>query len=302
MRRRLSGTAAVCALAAGLVGCGDAPPTATAGGSSGLPVATDVLVAEEEVAVVRRDGTVATVGHDGRPGRALVALPPDAGEPDAVAVGPDGRLVVVSTLRSDDDDPAVCAASVLQVLPDGSLSRLAEGASVALSADGRRMAFFRYAVVDGFCRRTDLVARDLETGADTTVAGPGDGEVGGTPPTWPVSWAPDGSRIAHVTREGAVVTDVATGRSTPVRPVPGLLAPAFLADGRLVGLDGCCIGGAAVATAEGEQVFAVDAPVRSIRAGRDGVGAWFTLEDVGLHRWDGATTRAVTADAVLTSG
>lgn len=43
-------------------------------------------------------------------------------------------------------------------------------------------------------------------------------------------------------------------------------------------------------------------PLRSLRAGRDGSGAWLTVEEGGLLRWDGRTLRRVVEDAVLSSG
>jgi hypothetical protein len=213
--------------------------------------------------------------------------------------------VLVSAVRYDDDDPEICAASVFQVLPGMRLRQLADGAAIALTADGLRLAYYRYANTGGFCRRTELVVRDLTDGSERTVPTPADGLVGGTPPEWPVNWSPDARQIAHVTRTGAVVTDVATGRATVLEAAPRTrtLAPAWLADGRLIALHGCCIGGGSIRV-EGtaEELFATPGPVRSLRPGRDGSGAWFVVEEQGLHRWDGTAVRPVYRDAVLASG
>lgn len=43
-------------------------------------------------------------------------------------------------------------------------------------------------------------------------------------------------------------------------------------------------------------------PVRSLRPGRNGVGAWFTVEEQGLHHWDGRQVGPVDSDALVTSG
>lgn len=276
--------------------CGDVTRDGAA-----LPVAGPVLVPEGQVAVVRPDRSVATVGA--QPQR-LGRLPDDAGEPDAVAVGRDGRLVLVSAVRWDDDDSAVCSATVLQVLADGELRQLVEGASVALSPDDGRIAYFRHATVDGYCRRTALVVRDLASGSERTVLSLQDAPVGATPPDWPVSWSPDGRRLAHVLAEGAVVTDVATGATEPATEALAqrALAPVWLADGTLLLLDGCCIGPGRVRTAAGAPVFEVPGPVRSIRPARTGAGAWLAVEGAGLYRWDGAAARPVDRDVLLTSG
>lgn len=292
-----------CALLMGLSACGDA--SVRAGGARETPVAGPALVGAGHVVVVRRDRTIATVAASGEVVDDLSTLPPQAGEPDAVAVSTDGQVVLVSAVKQDDDVPSVCAATVLQVLADGRTRELAEGAGIALSGSGRRLAYFRYATVDGFCRRTSLIVRDLADGAETTVTTLRDGPVGGTPPEWPVNWSPDEAQIAHVSRTGAVVTQVGTGATAAVDEGDGgrPLAPAWLPDGRLVVLHGCCIGGGSVrATGAAVEVFAVPGPLRSLRAGRDGVGAWFTVEDQGLHHWDGRDARAVLGDALLTSG
>ena len=288
----------------GLVACGDT--RAPSGTAPEVPVAGPALVAADQVVVVRRDRSIAVVSDDGTQAADLGEVPSEAGEPDAVAVSQDGRLVVVSAVAQDDDRVSVCAAAVLQVLEDGRLRQLAEGAAVALSADGTRLAYFRHATVNGFCRRTDLVVRDLRDGAETTVTTLDDGPVAGLPPPdWPVNWSPDGTQIAHVVEAGAVTTQVATGASAAVtagtegRP----LAPAWLPDGRLVVLHGCCLGGGSLrTTSPALEVFAVPGPVRSLRAGRNGVGAWFTVEEQGLHHWDGRQVRAVYSDALVTSG
>lgn len=292
-----------CVLLLLLAGCGDASTSDTA---SGQPVESprEPLVQPQHVVVVRADGSVAAVSPDGV-AEVLAAIPPDIGEPDAVAVSADGRLVLMSSVKYDDDAPSTCSAQVLQLLPDGRLRKLADGSSVSLTSTGSHLAYFRYAEVENFCRRTALVVRDLRNGSENVVPITGGAVAGGTPPEWPVSVSADTTQVAHVAAEGAVVTTVATGNTRVLREAQGdrLLAPAWLADGRLVAMHGCCIGGGAV-RAEGttNDLFEVPGPVRSLRAGRDGVGAWFTIEEQGLHHWDGTTTRKVFDDALLVSG
>lgn len=273
-------------------------------GRSAAPDTGPVLVPGGSVAVVLQDGTLGHVDDSGQVEQ-LAQLPDDVGEPDAVAVDPSGRVVLVSAVSSDDDDASVCQAVVLQAKGRGKLRRIADGASLALSADGRQLAYFRYATVDGYCRRTSLVVRDLGTGAERVVTELVHGPVGSTPPGWPVNWSPDGDEIAHVVDEGAVVTDVSTGATRPTRRFDGssALAPGWLPEAGLVVLEGCCIGGASArSVADGDEVFAVPGPLRSLRAGRDGSGAWLTVEEGGLLRWDGRTLRRVVEDAVLSSG
>ncbi len=287
-----------------LPSCGDAAQTSAASAGAAVRREGPVIVPVGEVAAAQQDRTIGRVAGNGRFER-LGELPVEAGEPDAVAVSQDGRLVLVSAVRSDDDDASVCQAVVLQVLVDGGLQRIADGASLALSADGRRLAYFRHATFDGFCRRTDLVVRDLGSGAESTVLRLADAPVGATPPSWPVNWSPDGDRLVHVTSDGAVVTDAATGETVPVSTTAGrsALAPAWLPDGRLIVLDGCCIGTASMRTADGgEEVFAVDRPVRSIRPGRRGTDVWLAVEEGGLVRWDGTVLRPVLPDVLVASG
>lgn len=287
-----------------LAGCGDASTFDTAPegpvGSSREP-----LVQPQHVVVVRADRSVAAVSPDGKAAEVLAAIPPDIGEPDAVAASADGRLVLVSSVKYDDDAPSTCSAQVLQVLSDGRLRTLADGSSVSLTPTGSHLAYFRYAEAQGFCRRTALVVRDLSDASENVVPVTGGAVAGGTPPEWPVSVSADATEVAHVAAEGAVVTTVETGDTRVLREAQGgrPLAPGWLADGRLVAMHGCCIGGGAV-RAEGTAIdlFDVSGPVRSLRAGRDGIGAWFTIEEQGLHHWDGTTTRKVVDDALVTSG
>jgi hypothetical protein len=185
------------------------------------------------------------------------------------------------------------------------LRRLADGSSISLTPDGSQLAYFRYAEQDGFCRRTALVVRDLGDGSETAVPTPDGAVAGVTPPEWPVSLSPDATEVAHVAPRGAVTTTVASGETRALRAAPGgrALAPAWLTDGRLVALHGCCIGSGAVRVDDSaDDLFAVPGPLRSLRVGRDGRGAWFTVAEQGLHHWDGAAARKVFDDALLTSG
>jgi hypothetical protein len=284
-------------------GCGDSPTSTNA---SGVPAdVAGPLVQPGHVVVLRADRSLVAVSPGGEVAAVLGSVPPDIGEPDGIAASADGRLVLVSAVRYDDDAASTCSAQVLQVLPDERLRRLADGSSVSLTPDGSQLAYFRYAEDDGFCRRTALVVRDLADGSETVVPTTAGAVAGTTPPEWPVSLSPDATEVAHVASDGAVTTAVASGETRVLEAAPDgrALAPAWLADGRLVALHGCCIG-SAVVRVEGSPnaLFAVPGPVRSLRAGREGQGAWFTVEEQGLHHWDGATARKVFDDALLTSG
>lgn len=284
-------------------GCGDGASSAT---SSNVPAAVaEPLVQPGHVVVLRADRSVAAVSPAGEVTALLGSIPPDIGEPDAVAASADGRLVLVSAVQYDDDAPATCSGQVLQVLPGERLQKLADGSSISLTPDGGQLAYFRYAEDDGFCRRVALLIRDLGDGSETAVPIADRAVAGVTPPEWPVSLSPDATEVAHVTPEGAVTTTVASGQTRTLEAAQGgrALAPAWLADGRLVALHGCCIGSGAVRVdGTANDLFAVPGPVRSLRAGRDGRGAWFTVEEQGLHHWDRTAVRKVLNDALLTSG
>lgn len=271
-------------------------------------VPTDVagpLVQPGHVVVLRADRSLVAVSPGGEIVAVLGSVSPDIGEPDGVAASADGRLVLVSAVRYDDDAASTCSAQVLQVLPGERLRRLADGSSVSLTPDGSQLAYFRYAEDDGFCHRTALVVRDVADGSETSVPTTDGAVARTTPPEWPVSLSPDATEVAHVASDGAATTAVASGETRVLEAAPSgrALAPAWLADGRLVALHGCCIGSGAVRV-EGSPnaLFAVPGPVRSLRAGREGRGARFTVEEQGLHHWDGATARKVFDDALLTSG
>ena len=283
--------------------CGDGANSTTA--SSGPVDLAEPLVQPGHVVVLRADRSLAAVTPGGEVAAVLGSVPPDVGELDSVAASADGRLVLVSAVRYDDDAPSTCSAQVLQVLPRERLRRLAGGSSVSLTPDGSQLAYFRYAEAGGFCRRTALVVRDLGDGSATTVPITGGAVAGSNPPDRPVSISPDATQVAHVTPDGAVTTTVASGQTRALDAAPDgrALAPAWLTDSRLVALHGCCIGSGAVrVNGSADDLFAVPGPVRSLRAGRDGTGAWFTVEEQGLHHWDGTTARKVIDDALLTSG
>ncbi len=298
--KRASAVVLVVSLTIGLAACGNKRGDEEAITSVSGPA----LVDAGEVVVIRRDGTISAVSRSGDTVDRLGTLPPGTGEPDAVAVSADGTLVLVSTVRADDDDSSVCAALVFQVLAGGKLRELAQGAAIALSGDGTRLVYFRHGTVDGFCRRTALVVRNLPDGVERTVMTQRDAQVLGTPPEWPVNWSTDSAQIAHVTKTGVALTQVASGVTTSiVGPGTGPLAPAWLPDGRLVVLQGCCIGPMSVRSAASDsEIFPVSTPVRSMRAARDGFGVWFTAEDEGLLYWDGRSVTKVFSDALLTSG
>lgn len=79
-------------------------------GRSAAPDTGPVLVPGGSVAVVLQDGTLGHVDGSGQVEQ-LAQLPDDVGEPDAVAVDPSGRVVLVSAVSSDDDDASVCQAT-----------------------------------------------------------------------------------------------------------------------------------------------------------------------------------------------
>lgn len=241
---------------------------------------------------------------------------------DAVDVSPDGARLVVSTL---DDSDGRCTAHTLSTsvtARGGSLRRWFDGASATLSPDGARVAYVRYRLVDGFCSRVAVVVRDIATGREVSRPLPGGPRLPGTPPGWPVSFAPDGTRLALVVGLRTVVLPVgaSTGASAetsagglvgaPVRtvgPDGEAYAPVFLSDGRLAVMGGCCMGGnqpvGAVDGAGARTVlFSAPAPVRSIRRDRTGPGLYLTVEDGGLLHWDGTRLAVVTRDALVTSG
>ena len=284
-------------------GCGEGSiPTAASGVPSDV---AEPLVPAGHVVVLRADGSLVTVSRGGEVAAVLASVPPDIGEPNGIAASADGRLVLVSAVLHDDDAPSTCSGQVLQLLPGGRLRKLGDGSSVSLTPDGTRLAYFRYAEAAGFCRRTALVVRDLGDGSETTLPTPDGAVAGTTPPAWPVSLSPDATEVAHVSSEGAVITTVATGETRALEAAPDgrALAPAWLTDGRLVAMHGCCIGDGAVRVdGSPTALFEVPGPVRSLRAGRDGRGAWFTVEEQGLHHWDGVTASKVFDDALLTSG
>lgn len=284
-------------------GCGEGPASTAA---SGVPSdVAEPLVQPGHVVVLRTDRSLVALSPSGEVAAVLASVPPDIGEPDSVAASADGRLVLVSAVRYDDDAPSKCSAEILQVLPGERLRRLADGSSVSLTPDGLRLAYFRYAEDARFCRRIVLVVRNLGDGSETAVPTTGGAVAGTTPPEWPVSLSPDATEVAHVASDGAVTTTLASGETRVLEAAPDSrpLAPAWLADGRLVALHGCCIGrGTVREDGSPNALFEVPGPVRSLRAGRAAPGAWFTVEEQGLYHWDGASTRKVFNDALLTSG
>lgn len=284
-------------------GCGEGPASTAA---SGVPSdVAESLVQPGYVVVLRSDRSLVAVSPGGEVTAVLASLPTDIGEPDSVAASADGRLVLVSAVRYDDDAPSTCSGQVLQVLPGERLRRLADGSSMSLTPDGTQLAYFRYAEHARFCRRIALVVRNLGDGSETAVPTIDGAVAGATPPEWPISLSPDATQVAHVASDGAVITSVASGETRVLEAAPDMrpLAPAWLTEGRLVASHGCCIGSGAVRV-EGspDALFEVPGPLRSLRAARDGRGVWFTVEEQGLHHWDGATARKVFDDALLTSG
>lgn len=281
-----------------------------------------MLVRTGEVAVALADGAILAVTADGGRTRTLGRVPiwPN-GHVDAVDVAPDGGRVLVSVLDdSDEGGPPdssgaptnACRAAVYSVLRGRAVKRLASGADASMAPDGHRVAYLRYALDHGFCVRTHLVVRDLGSGAEEAVPLPGGSVLEGTPPEWPLTWSPDGTRVAFVSERGALVSRVDGREVTRVggaRPSGGerTLAPVFLADGTVAGMTGCCLGGegrmvAFPSTGDPYVLFPLATPVRAIRRDRGGAGLWLTMEETSLWHWDGRHLRAVFAPALITSG
>ncbi len=261
-------------------------PTASLTGSTLIPDGAVVAVlADRTVPVLDAEGTV--VGQ-------LGTLPADVGEVTHVSVAPDRRTVLVSVV---DDHDETCRPQVLLAQPGGSFTQVLDGSGAVFNPDGSRVAYWRYAVVDGFCRQTELALRDVATGEQTTWRPPAGPQLRGNPPQWPMSWSPDGAQLALAHDRTVLILDTQrlTHTSVTATPAPdttGVTAPVFTGESTVAVMDTCCVPvmtmqDVDLATGVRTDLFAVPAPVRSI--GRDGSGGlWLTVEEVGLLHWDGS--------------
>jgi hypothetical protein len=284
------------------IACGGSDPGQPPAALS--PSATDAAlhVDTHYVVVVTADGEVKQLDDHGRETASLGQVPlPVGGEVNAISVSPDGQ-VLVSTLNDHDE---ACRAVVYRATTDG-FEKYVDGAAAVFSEDGTQLAYVRYASVGEFCPRTQLVIRRVADGAEQRIDYPGERQPEGTPPAWPISWSPDGTKLALMTSDGLGVITI---RDKDVRQVGGGLpaAPAFLDDTTVAAMSGCCVGPLRVAaypiTSERpHELFQVPGPVRSIQRDRGGDGLWLTVEEAGLWHWDGAKLERIAADALVTSG
>lgn len=296
----------VCA-AIGGPACGGSDATQSPAALSPSTTDAAVHIDTHHIVVVTADGEVKQLDEQGRTVSSLGQVPPSVGgEVNAISVSSEGQ-VLVSTLNDHDQ---ACRAVVYRVTTDG-LEKYLDGAAAAFDEDGTQLAYVRYARDGESCPRAQLVIRRLADGVERHVDYPGERQPEGTPPAWPISWSPDGTKLALITSDGLSV--VMTG-SWDVSPVGDALpgadrpsAPAFLDDENVAAMAGCCIGSGRVAaysiTSGGSHdLFTVPGPVRSIQRDRGGDGLWLTVEEAGLWHWDGAKLVHLSADALITSG
>lgn len=252
-------------------------------------------VPDGAVVAVLADRTVPMLDAGGTTVGLLTSLPADVGEVTNVSVAPDRRTVLVSAI---DDRDGACRPHVLLAQPGGAYREVLGGSGAVFSPDGGRVAYWRYAPVDGFCRQTEVVLQDVATGAETGWPLPSGPQLRGNPPQWPMSWNPDGSSLALVADNTVLVLDTERLTHTRVDTTPpssggtGATAPVFTAAGTVAVMDTCCVPvmtmqAVDVATTVRTDLFQVPAPVRSIS--RDGSGGlWLTAEEAGLLHWDGS--------------
>lgn len=271
-------------------------------------------IATDQVVVLTPANDIVSIAADGTSPRSLGRVTGVEGdEVDLIDVSPDGRHLLVSVVNDHD---LACTATVFSVGPDRILHRLVDGAAASFSADGRRLAYLRYARTGEFCYRTTLVVHQLAPGIETAVALPGGKRLEGNPPEWPLNWSPDGARIAYVAaRQGASVYSIGDRRvvgldakAAPDDSTP--LAPVFLDNHAVAAMTNCCSGSDQRMTrfpltgAAPSRLFTVPSPVRSVRRDRGGHGLWLTTEQsaVTLWHWDGQRLQPVPVPALVTSG
>jgi hypothetical protein len=266
-----------------------------------------VHVGTEHVVVVTVDGEVEKLDEQGRVVASLGQVPPSVGdEVNAISVSPDGQ-VLVSTLNDHDE---ACRAVVYRVMTND-FEKYVDGAAAAFADDGSQLAYIRYDRDGEFCPRAQLVIRRLATGTERDIDYPGQRMPEGTPPAWPISWSPDGTKFALMTADGLSVIATGSGDADVVgdslpednRPT----APVFLDNDTVAAMTGCCIGplhmtAISIGSDESRELFTVPGPVRSIQRDRGGEGLWLTVEEGGLWHWDGDKLQHLPVEALITSG
>jgi dipeptidyl aminopeptidase/acylaminoacyl peptidase len=193
----------------------------------GMLVASD---AQGRIAVVDRSGHVLR--------RIRVSVPCC----QSIALAPDRRHAFASAYSEKTH-----LYSVYDVdLASGRAHRLGYGGSVALSPDGRRLAYFSVSYDGDILHRTGIAVRDVDTGAKRVI--PFSRRTSwSTPPDVQINWAPDNRRVAvavGASDGGVRIVDVDTATDVESQPplAASYKAPAFLDDGTLLTLTNCCIG------------------------------------------------------------
>jgi Tol biopolymer transport system component len=139
---------------------------------------------------------------------------------------PDGRRVVVAGQRTNNQLSSVFSVSIIPVDGSGPPVEIFKGrdteawTGVAWSPDGTRIAFvrsmrdiFTYDLATGLIHQVtrgcvwDAPVEDDETGPSCATYYGFDGAV---------TWSPDGTRLAAVSRKSVVVVDAVTGAVTPL--------------------------------------------------------------------------------------
>ena len=193
----------------------------------GALVASD---AQGRIAVVSRSGHVLR--------RIRVGVPCC----QSIALAPDRRHAFASAYSEQTHLPSVYDVD----LASGRAHRLGFGGSVALSPDGRRLAYFSVFYDGEILFRTGIAVRDVATGAKHVIPFRRR-KSWSNPPDVQINWAPDDRRLAVAVgfEDGGVrIVDVDTAADVDSQPplAANFKAPVFLDDGTLLTLTNCCTG------------------------------------------------------------